>query len=189
MKLPQSYVPHLDHRITVLMTFTVRRDAGFFGSDHGEPTELGDVYRASLEGAGIMLRMLLEFLGVKAKRNDPRKLTQSGNSDATQSGNSDAVLGQGVLAHIDRVDINELDASREELLARMHDEASKRTAHPAFNKVTVGLNPVELREATKWVVNEIWDRCYDPEAVTVHRDLFRLLEGGKWEGIPFKPAS
>src|SRR5258706_90731 len=104
MHLPQSYVPHLDHRITVLLSFTVRRDAGFFTSNHGEPKEFGDLYRGSLEGAGIMLRMLLEFLGVKAKSG-------------------------------------------------------------------------------------IWDRCYYPEAITVHRDLFGLLKDGKWEGIPFRPAT
>jgi hypothetical protein len=181
MKLPQSYVPHLDHRITVLMTFTVRREEGFFGSDHGEPRELGDLYRGSLEGSGIMLRMLLEFLGVKTDSKNSGKLMPSGKRDA--------VLGQGSLAAIAPVEISKMDSPTEQFLARMHDEASKRTAHPAFHKFTLGLDPDELRKATKWVVREIWDRCYDPDAITVHRDLFRLLAGGKWEGIPFTPAA
>jgi len=176
MKLPQSYVPHLDHRITVLMTFTVRRDTGFFGSDHGELKELGDLYRGSLEGSGIMLRMLLEFLGVKASKMSRR------------SGKRDALLGQGSLAYIAPVEIRNLDRPTERFLARMHNEASKRTAHPAFHRFASGLDPIELRKATKWVVKEIWDRCYNPDAVTMHRDLFRLLPGGKWEGIPFRPA-
>lgn len=181
MTLPLNFVPHLDHRITVLMTFTIRLETGFFGKNHGEPKELGDLYRASLEGSGIMLRMLLEFLGVQAGkppgtliRSDPRK--------------RDAVLGRGILTHILPVDIGKLDQPMEHFLAKMHDEASKRTAHPAFHKVGLGLDPVELREATKWVVKEIWGRCYNPDAITVHRDLFRLLTGGKWEGIPFRPA-
>jgi len=182
MKLPQCYVPHLDHRITVLMTFTVRRDGGFFGSDHGESKELGDVYRASLEGAAIMLRMLLEFVGVKAKFNVPGKLTESDKRDH--------VLGEGDLGHIAAVDINKLDTSEEPFLARMHDEASKRTAHAGFHKVPLGLNPDELRKVTKWILKQIWNRCYDPdEAITIHRDLFSLLKDGKWEGIPFQPAA
>ena len=180
MKLPQSYVPHLDHRIKVLMTFTVLRDTGFFGPHHGESKEVGDLYRGSLEGSGIMLRMLLEFLGIKADSGKSGKLAPSGKRDA--------VLGQHTLAHIAPVDIGKLDSSTEQFLAKVHDEASKRTAHPAFHKFTLGLDPDELRHATRWVVKQIWDRCYDPDAITVHRDLFRLLAGGKWEGIPFKPA-
>jgi hypothetical protein len=176
MKLPQSYVPHLDHRITVLMTFTIRREIGFFGSN-----QVGDLYRASLEGSGIMLRMLLEFLGVKADRKNPGKLVPSNKGDA--------VLGQGSVARIAPVDIGKLDSPTEKFLARMHDEASKRTAHPAFHRFTLGLDPDELRDATRWIVKEIWHRCYDPDAITVHQDLFRLLSGGKWEGIPFTPAA
>lgn len=93
MKLPASYVTHLDHRITALMTFTVRREVGFFGPDHGESKQLGDIYRGSQEGAGIMLRILLEFLGVKA---------------AVKKG--DDLLGRGGLAHIAPVDLGKLDA-------------------------------------------------------------------------------
>src|SRR4029453_19285417 len=100
MKLPQRYVRHLDHRITVLMTFTIRREEGFFGSDHGEPRKVGDLYRGSLEGSGIMLRMLLEFLGVKADSTKSGKLIRSDSRDA--------VLGQGSLAAIAPVDIKKM---------------------------------------------------------------------------------
>jgi hypothetical protein len=65
MRLPPEYVKHLDHRITALMTFTLRRDFSWFGPDHGEEQNLGDVYRGSLEGSGIMLRMLMEFFRSK----------------------------------------------------------------------------------------------------------------------------
>jgi hypothetical protein len=96
------------------MTFTIRREAGFFDSNHGEPREVGDLYRGSLEGSGIMLRILLEFLGVKANPKKPAKLVSSDKRDA--------VLGQGRLASIAAVDIGKLDSPpTEQFLARMHD--------------------------------------------------------------------
>jgi hypothetical protein len=184
MKLPPEYVTHLDHRITALMTFTLRRDSNWFGPDHGEEKNLGDVYRGSLEGSGIMLRMLMEFLGVKAARNNPRKLVEAKDL-------FDVRLGKGKLKKIDRVDINSKAPFRDcskLILARLHSGTSKRTAHPAFNRFTSGLDPNELRTATKWVVTEIWNRCYSPDPIPIHRDLFKLMNGGRWEGIPFQKA-
>src|ERR1035437_426521 len=179
MKLPVSFVPHHDHRVTVLLSFTVRRDSGYFGPDHGETKQLGAVYRASLEGSGIMLRMLLEFLGLKADQSKPGMLKSSDKRDT--------ILGHRQLAHISAVDYTTLDMPTTQFLARMHDEASKRTAHPKFDVFTLGLDPDDLRKATVWVIKQLWAKCYDPDPLTLHGDLYRLLSGGKWEGIPFKP--
>src|SRR5438034_5853717 len=99
MKLPTEYVPHLDHRITVLMAFTVRRDCGWFDCNRAEQKNFGDLYRASLEGAGIMLRMLMEFLGVKAARNNRTKSVEAKHPQAAR-------LGKGKLRRILKVDIN-----------------------------------------------------------------------------------
>jgi len=177
MKIPPQYAPHLDHRITALMAFTVRRESGWF--DQGQ--HLGDVYRCSLEGAGIMLRMLMEFLGVKADAKDPTKLGRVKDSRNEH-------LGMGLLTTIAPVDPSKLDRGTEQFLAKMHSEASKRTAHPGFIKFCYGLDPQDLREATKWVLSEIWTRCYDPDPITVHPDLYSLLHKGQWESIPFQPA-
>jgi hypothetical protein len=185
MKLPTEYVTHLDHRITALMAFTLRRDSNWFGADHGEQKNLGDVYRSSLEGSGIMLRMLMEFLGVKAERNNPRKLVEAKDP-------FDVRLGKGKLKKIPKVDILSRATFRgcsKTFLARLHSGTSKRTAHPAFNRFTSGLDPNELRKATKWVLQEIWERCYKPDAIIIHRDIFNQLQDGKWENIPFKAAS
>ena len=182
MKLPPHYVTHFDHRITVLMTFTIRRELGWFGSDHGEQKNLGDIYRASLEGSGIMLRMLMEFLGVKSCYKDPKILCSSGYKKG------DVRLENGLLRHIAAVDPKLIPQPLHAFLARMHDEASKRTAHAGFENVTTGLHPQELHDATKWVLNEIWERCYKPDAITIHGDLFRLLQNGKWEGVEFQSA-
>jgi hypothetical protein len=186
MKIPSQYVPDLDHRITALMTFTVRRDSGWFDPDHGEEKNLGDVYRASLEGAAIMLRILIEFLGLNGKcENGHWKLGKPPDL-------GDVRLGKGLLSRITPADHNLITPANPilaALIAKMYGEVSKRTAHSAFNKIGHGLDLKDLREATKWVVNEIWKRCYDPAPITVHRDLFRLLPGGQWEGIRFKEAT
>ncbi len=168
MKLPAEYVTHLDHRITVLMTFTLRRDSYWFGPDHGEEKNLGDVYRASHEGAGIMLRMLMEFLGVKAEGN-PRRLGKATDDRSERLGK------KGNLENIKPVDPNSEESfviCSKDFLARIHSETSKRTAHPEF--LSHGLDPKDLRDATKWVVTEIWNRCYNPDPITIHRDLFKL---------------
>lgn len=177
MKLPPEYVDDLDHRITVLLTFTVRHHARSF------PSQSGDLYRASLEGSAIMLRMLLEFLGVKAETQNPHKLTA-----VREFSEHDVLLGKHKLTDIKAVEIRKLDSETNQFLARMHDEASKRTAHSAFGKRLPGLCPVELRQATRWVLTEIWERCYAPDAITVHGDLFVQLKDAKWEGIPFRSA-
>jgi hypothetical protein len=182
VKLPDEYKTHLDHRITVLMTFTLRRDSNWFGPDHGEQNKLGDVYRASLEGAGIMLRMLMEFLGVKANSDSPPQLVK-----ATDRRNE--CLGKGLLRGVLPVipdSKKPFETCKEEFLARMHKETSKRTAHAEF--LSHGLDPEDLRRATKWVVTEIWNRCYTPDPITIHRDLHCLMNGGKWENIPFQAA-
>ena len=180
MKLPPQYVPHLDHRITALMAFTLRNDSRWFDSTPEERKNLGDVYRGSLEGAGIMLRMLMEFLGIKSCKEDPSKLCPS----SRQMG--DIRLEEDSLKHISAVDPKLIDQPLHSFLARMHDETSKRTAHAGFHKISNGLDPKELRKATEWVVSEIWKRCYDPDPITVHGDLFLLMNGDRWEGIPFQ---
>lgn len=106
------------------MTFTLRRDSNWFGPDHGEQKRLGDVYRASLEGAGIMLRMLMEFLGVKANSDTPPRLVKA-------TDNRNERLGKGLLEKIQPVEPDSEESftiCRKEFLARMHKEASKRTA-------------------------------------------------------------
>jgi len=80
------------------MAFTLRRDLNWFGPDHGEQNNLGDIYRSSLEGSGIMLRMLMEFLGVKAARNNPRKLVEAKDL-------FDVRLGKAKLRKIPKVDV------------------------------------------------------------------------------------
>jgi hypothetical protein len=182
MKLPAKYIGHLDHRITVLLSFTLRRDLGFFGPDHGEAKGLGDLYRASLEGSGIMLRALLELLGAKCDyRKNPVGLKAKSGSDAR--------LGSGELSKIPPLDISRLAADVELRLAKLHDGISKRTGHPAFNKLSVGLDPAELSWGTEWILKEIWERCYAPKPIIIHRDIVRLLKGSEWKGIPFCPSS
>ena len=177
MKLPTVYVPHLDHRLTALLSFTLRRNEGFFGPDHGESKRLGDVYRASLEGSGIMLRVLLEFLGIKSIQGPPPSLEPKNGTDAR--------LGYNILRGIPPVDIFQISAADAVRLASLHDGISKRTGHPAFNKQGLGMDPVELEWASIWVVTQIWNRCYAPDPIPIHRDVFRLLIAGTWNGVPF----
>jgi hypothetical protein len=185
MRIPPQYVGDLDHRITALMSFTVRRETGWFGLDHGESRRLGDVYRASLEGAGVTLRALIEFLGVKSCW--VRGKIELGDNDNT----NDLVLGFAPLASLARItkaDLEGKDKTLADFIAKMHDDASKRTAHPAFNKLRFGLNPDDLAKATAWAVTEIWQRCYDPDPITIHGDLYALLKGGRWKNVPFQQA-
>jgi hypothetical protein len=160
----------------------LRRNAGFFGTDHGEGKQLGDLYRASQEGSGIMLRVLIEFLGVKAREGPPPTLV------AVSATNADARLGYADLKGIAPVDPAKIDAAEAAKLARLHDGVSKRTGHPAFNKQNLGMDPIELEWATIWVVTQIWSKCYAPDPIPVHRDIFGLLNAGRWNGIPFVPS-
>jgi hypothetical protein len=177
MKVPSHYVPHLDHRVSVLLSFTIRRDRGYFGPDHGESRQVGDLYRASLEGAGIMLRSLIEFLGAQCdhKATPPRLIPKKG---------SDAFLGVGDLGHIPPVDVSKIPPAMESLLAKLHDGVSKRTGHPAFKKVSDGLDPDELRSASAWIVRALWESCYDPDPLVVHGDIIVLLGSPAWSGVP-----
>jgi len=176
MKIPAHYVSHLDHRVSVLLSFTVRRDGGYFGPDHGESRQLGDLYRSSLEGAGIMLRSLIEFLGAQCDHKAPPRLIPKKGGDA--------YLGAGDLRHIPSIDIAKIPPAMESLLAKLHDGVSKRTGHPAFKKVLEGLDPDELRSASEWIVRELWKSCYEPDPLIVHRDIIVSLGTSAWRGIP-----
>jgi hypothetical protein len=185
MKLPLSYLGHLDHRITCLLSFVVRRDTGFFGDGNGEEKHVGDLYRASLEGAGIMLRALIEFLGAKPcyqrdQLNFPLTLIAVAKPDVG--------LGYGDLAHIDSLDLKYLDPITAARLAWMHDGVSKRSGHAAFNKQALGLDPKDLEWAAIFVVTEIWGRCYKPDPIPIHQDIYAMLSDGIWAGVPFKRA-
>jgi hypothetical protein len=55
---------HLEHRLTALLAFVCRlSDTEFWQGN-------GDLFRSALEGSGTMLRVFIEFLGVRSKRQD-----------------------------------------------------------------------------------------------------------------------
>jgi hypothetical protein len=191
MKLPTEFVPDLDHRITVLLTYSVRNDARWFerrlidGKDY-DPY-LGDVHSACLEGSSIMARALLEFLGLCSSKPD-----QNGNVTLKSSTprRKDLRLGHETLQGISPVDsqlLQQQEPAMANLLARIHNETSKRTAHKN-SSVSSGMSPKELRQATKWIVNEVWNRCFAPGPITVQPHLFCQLVDEKWENIPFRSA-
>jgi hypothetical protein len=165
------------------MSFTVRLDSEFFGKQNVANEKIGDIYRSSLEGSSIMLRMLIEFLGIKSKLDSGNPVLGK-NCDRR-----DIYLGKGELKNISAVEVISLCDEIKDLIARMHYEASKRTAHPTFHSFSNGLDPKELREATKWVINQIWEKCYKPDSISIHPHLYDQLEDGRWEGIPFEPSA
>jgi hypothetical protein len=66
---------HIAHRLTALLSVIRRQPAhpNFF-------TGRGDVYRASIEGSYLMLRVFIEFLGVESARHDGKlALAKRGN--------------------------------------------------------------------------------------------------------------
>jgi hypothetical protein len=66
---------HIAHRLTALLSVISRQqaDPNFF-------TGRSDVYRASIEGSYIMLRVFIEFLGVESARHDGKlALAKRGN--------------------------------------------------------------------------------------------------------------
>jgi len=166
--------------MTALLSFTLRRNSDFFGPDHGETKGLGDLYRASQEGAGTMLRALIEFLGVKSKEGIPPLLVPMTRHDVR--------LGLDALIGIPAITVAAIGPAKAARLAALHDGISKRTSHAAFNKQVDGMNPADLEWATEWVVSEIWNRCFAPDPIPIHRDIYALLKGGKWKGIPFVPS-
>ncbi len=55
-------VLHLEHRLTVLLAFVSRlSDTAFWQGN-------GDLFRSAFEGASTMLRVFIEFLGVRSER-------------------------------------------------------------------------------------------------------------------------
>src|SRR4051794_32260906 len=58
---------HVAHRLTALLSIIRRQSDPSFYSGRG------DVYCASIEGAFIMLRVFVEFLGVESQHDGPRQ--------------------------------------------------------------------------------------------------------------------
>ena len=60
----EFFTLHLEHRLTVLLAFVCRlSDTEFWKGN-------GDLFRSALEGSSTMLRVFIEFLGVRSKRRD-----------------------------------------------------------------------------------------------------------------------
>ncbi|MCX6979313.1 MAG: hypothetical protein NTV08_00965 [Verrucomicrobia bacterium] len=67
---------HMAHRVTSLLSPIVRSD-----NDHAAWGNRNDTYRAAKEGSYVMLRLLIEFLGVKGSRKNEGRLAEAGTDD------------------------------------------------------------------------------------------------------------
>lgn len=118
---------HVAYRLTVLLSVIRRQkhDANFF-------TDRKDVYCASMEGAFIMLRVFIEFLGVQSKREGdkvfliPRSRQKNKNQKLTRE--TDVMVDRFGLPLVNPADFGSEDL----LIARVHDGLSKATAHFTF---------------------------------------------------------
>ena len=67
---------HLAHRLTSLLSPICRPE-----TDYDAWGKRNDTYRAAKEGSYVMLRLFIEFLGVKGDRKNPGRLTAAGGDD------------------------------------------------------------------------------------------------------------
>ena len=118
---------HIPHRLTALLSLARRQqvDPTFFSGK-------GDVYCASIEGAFIMLRVFLEFLGVTSMRREGvvalvQRTRQTGKGQKAAIA-TDVMLDCFGLPLVRPSDFG----VAESLIARVHDGLSKSTAHFTF---------------------------------------------------------
>jgi len=116
---------HIAHRLTALLSVISRQqaDPNFF-------TGRSDVYRASIEGSYIMLRVFIEFLGVESARHHGKlalvqRTRDTKTRDQKRARDTDVMLD---CFELPLATPNDFDP-HQDLVARVHDGLSKSTAH------------------------------------------------------------
>lgn len=115
---------HLAHRLSALVSPVCRPQAEWGGRN--------DAYRAAKEGSFVMLRLFIEFLGVKSSqwpKSSGVFVLKKRSAIAGDIRNEDIVLSRFSLPDLDSADFS----PDEDLILRVHQKLSKVTAHFTYD--------------------------------------------------------
>jgi hypothetical protein len=160
---------HVAHRLTALLVVIRRQqEPGFFSGK-------GDLYCGCIEGAYIMLRVFIEFLGVESSHAGGHlHLVQRARQKAKnekQARDTDVMLDCFGLPLLSPADFG----SDEPLIARVHDGLSKSTAHFTYRTNHFFRAEVDFLPAVDLVLRLLQRHFFDSlnEAPKCHPDLPR----------------
>jgi hypothetical protein len=158
---------HVAHRLTALLTVMRRQqDPGFFIGK-------GDLYCGCIEGAYIMLRVFVEFLGVESRRvGGQLQLVQRTRQKAKVqkvARDTDVMLDCFGLPLVPVSDFG----SQAELIARVHDGLSKSTAHFTYRTNHEFRPEADFVPAVNLVLRLLQSHFFRPlgETPKLNRDL------------------
>lgn len=159
---------HLGHRLTAMASPIC------LTKNHPLWNQRNDAYRAAKEGSYSMLRLFIEFLGVKADRKNPNKLTIAVGEDDTIL--LDAFSNWGV-KKVEPKDFG----SKQAFMARVHRTLCKINAHFTYDdsvrnfydRIVSPDDKKEWEPAVEIVVGKLDEYFYQKvkQPIVVHCDL------------------
>jgi hypothetical protein len=157
---------HLDHRLTALV-------APLFDDANAYRVGRGDISKAAQEGSYVMLRLFIEFLGVKGDRNSKGKLVPNLGDD------DDLRLSAFSKYGVQNVDPNQFGIDQS-FIADIHRTLCKINAHftydvkeAKFYDRIASLPRPDLERAVKIVIGKLDEFFFQKVKldIVVHRDL------------------
>jgi len=158
---------HIAHRLTALLAVIKRqKDPTFFSGK-------GDLYCGCIEGAFIMLRVFIEFLGVESSHAGGSlhlvQRTRQKTKNQKQARDTDVMLDCFGLQLLSPSDFG----SAEPMIARVHDGLSKATAHFTYRTNHFFHAETDFLPSVELVLRLLHDRFFGPlkETPRCHPDL------------------
>lgn len=160
---------HLGHRLSSLVSPICRPETKTLWSGQN------DAYRAAKEGSYVMLRLFIEFLGVKGDENNSGKLSRNQGTWADD-------LRLSAFSHWGMKNFEPQDFGAEEsFIAGVHRTLCKINAHftydiskPALYDRIASLPDADWSRAVDIIVRKLVDGFYSklkPPIIVVHSDL------------------
>src|ERR1017187_7663649 len=165
-ELDEFVKTHLDHRLTALV-------APVFDDANAYRPGRGDISKAAQEGSYVMLRLFIEFLGVKGDRKIKGKLNPTDGDDDDLRLSSFSRWGA---ANLDPNDFG----PNQSFVADVHRTLCKINAHftydvneARFYDRIASLPRPDLEKAMEIIVNKLDEYFYRRvgQDIVVHRDL------------------
>ena len=149
----EFFTLHLEHRLTVLLAFVCRlKDTGFWQGN-------GDLFRSALEGSSTMLRVFIEFLGVRSKRQDSQLCLVP-----YEALPDDITIESFGVAKLAPEDFGE----QAQLIAIVHEGIKKGTVHLTWQSGHEYKSDEHFIQAVAVVLQKLYDHLYCPLGYDFH---------------------
>jgi hypothetical protein len=159
---------HLEHRLTAILAFVVRlSDVSIWQGN-------GDLFRSAIEGASTILRVMIEFLGVRSDRCDGEiRLVRY------KSQRDDVTIGSFGRPRL----TPEMFGDDQRLIAVVHEGIKKGTVHLTWESGHEYKSDEHFTHAVAVVLDKLYHHLYEPLGYDfhLHPDLERRYR--------FHPAS